>query len=1439
MKKNFKQPLLGVMFALGILSVSNVHSQVDLTATGGTVTATYTTVSAAFTAVNAGTHTGTISISITGNTTEPAAPVALSANGVGTASFTSLVIKPTVAAIISGAPNAGNGVINFSGSDNVTIDGSIAVGGTTRDLTIQNTSATTVGNTTAIRLIGQTTAGTGLALNNFTIKNNIIIGNTPGNNGASGSTVTSSYGIYAGSNSTTTLSTTGAGADYDNVLVENNEVKKAYIGVYFYAATANQNNNLIIRGNTIGSATAADQIGFKGINAYHTLIGTISKNTIFNIQTTASVNAAGIELGGTTDNVQVSSNVLRTIYNTATGGWGCYGINIAAGTNYVIDNNSISDIQTTNYSATSTTYNAFGIRLVAGTGHKIYYNSVHLSGNYTYTGNTTASSAALVVTSTSVTGLDIRNNIFSNTMTSVATGAKEFSTVWFPGGYNFTNASLDRNYYGIPNDANHLVGKIGTTAGTGSYANLAAWQTITQVNNASNNVYSVPIANTVPPFTSNTNLLPLTTVPTALESGALAVASLGTPNVDITAATRPGAGGTNPDIGAYEFSGMPITCPQPLSMSIMSASYTDANISWNSGGSETLWQLQYGAPGFALGTGTFVTAPTNPDTLTGLTPNSFYQVYVRAICGSGDTSLWTGPVTFNTYNQGTYMDWSTDCPAAGFIDIATTGADLGLTDDSEVGMALPFPILYQGTLVTDCTIGNNGGMALGTTTAQIGYGGNMTTLAGNFIFPWGDDMDDETGNVYQQTIGTAPNRTFIVQWDNICNFSGSLTAPTVTFQAQFDEATGKIWFVYDDVVFGAPNAGDDYAANADIGVSGPNQDLNVSNDNATYLQNNSCVEFYYTDCPKPKNFVTTFLSGNEIQFGWTAGFSNETAWIVEYGTAGFTPGTGTILNETNSFSTISGLIQLTDYTIYIYANCANGDTSLALIHNFTTLPYCSNITGLAGAADPDSLELTWNWTASSVLYPVTGFKIQYGMTGFPLYSTSSITVPANGINFADTVVDANLMGSGVYQVYVQALCAGTNDTSNFVGPITIVMPATNDIVCAQEVLQLNQTYTFNNATAAVSLNETNIAPPATGAQTTTGWVNSTLNGTLWYTFVAPPSGSVRINSTAINYNGQAAVYSALNCADFNTFAFKAGNDDAIGGGSVAPNFTVCDLTPGTTYYIMYDKFDATSGNFSLKVTEIVLEAGSINPITNVCSGDTVNLFNTILGYDADGVWSSPIPAVNVSIQDSLFVSTGLAYQTFNLQYRVTDGCAYDSIVSQVKIFQPSNAGQDGVITACRNEPIDLLAGLNGNTDLNGDWYNTQNILMPNSQITTENFAGQYNYDYVSGNGVCPDDTALVVVTVLNCNWLSVAENALEAVSIYPNPSTGLVYVESTFSTGNFNLAVMDVNGRTVQTSTNTISLGTNTIDLKEVERGTYFFKLSSDDAEKIFRVVIQ
>jgi hypothetical protein len=389
---------------------------------------------------------------------------------------------------------------------------------------------------------------------------------------------------------------------------------------------------------------------------------------------------------------------------------------------------------------------------------------------------------------------------------------------------------------------------------------------------------------------------------------------------------------------------------------------------------------------------------------------------------------------------------------------------------------------------------------------------------------------------------------------------------------------------------------------------------------------------------------------------------------------------------------------------------------------------------------------------------------------------------------------------------------------------------------------LNTTYTFNNTGATVSLDEINVAPAATGAQTTTGWINSTLNGTTWFKFIAPASGQVRINCTSTNYNGQAAVYDAASCSDFNNnFDFLAANDNAIGGTSLAPNFTVCGLTPGDAYYIMHDGFTGTSGVFGINITEVIVNAGAAVPTTNVCSGDTLNLDGTITGNDLGGVWSSTINAVNASIFGSTFQSAGIAFQTFNFQYKVVDGCATDTVVSKVRIFPPSSAGIDGTITACKHEPIDLLAGLTGNVDLNGTWYDPSNVSLSNSQITTGGIQGSFNYDYIAGNGVCPDDTANVVVVVLGtCDFLDINESTFAGIEVYPNPTNGMVYVSAANNAGTFNYEVTDANGRVIATAVNAINgAATTSIDLSKVETGVYFIRLSNTTSDKVYRVVVQ
>ena len=90
------------------------------------------------------------------------------------------------------------------------------------------------------------------------------------------------------------------------------------------------------------------------------------------------------------------------------------------------------------------------------------------------------------------------------------------------------------------------------------------------------------------------------------------------------------------------------SCNQPSALNASNITNTSADLDWTAGGSETAWNLEYGASGFAQGTGTSSNITTNPYSLTGLTAATAYDYYVQADCGGGDTSAWTGPYTFAT-----------------------------------------------------------------------------------------------------------------------------------------------------------------------------------------------------------------------------------------------------------------------------------------------------------------------------------------------------------------------------------------------------------------------------------------------------------------------------------------------------------------------------------------------------------------------------------------------------------------------------------------------------------------------------------------------------------------------------------------------------------------------------------------------------------------------
>lgn len=278
-------------FAMLALAIS-ASAQVNVSGSTG-ADGTYGTLRSAFTAINAGSQTGnTISISISGNTTETATAI------LNAGDWTSILITPIGGArTISGAI-AGTPLIDLNGADNVTIDGLNA-------LTISNTSTAGTAGTSTIRFINDATFNT--------ITNTTILGSTTGTaaqNGAASSPLAATILIGGSIGS----------AGNDNNQITNNDIADSTGGLPVVAISSAGQSTSIANDNVI-----------------------ITGNNIFNFYGTSGAN--GVAVGSNSSAFNISNN---KFYQTASRSglassnyWEAIFISTASGGGYTVNGNTI------------------------------------------------------------------------------------------------------------------------------------------------------------------------------------------------------------------------------------------------------------------------------------------------------------------------------------------------------------------------------------------------------------------------------------------------------------------------------------------------------------------------------------------------------------------------------------------------------------------------------------------------------------------------------------------------------------------------------------------------------------------------------------------------------------------------------------------------------------------------------------------------------------------------------------------------------------------------------------------------------------------------------------------------------------------------------------------------------------------------------------------
>ncbi|HEV7489846.1 MAG TPA: hypothetical protein VGO25_03510 [Rhodanobacteraceae bacterium] len=215
-----------------------------------------------------------------------------------------------------------------------------------------------------------------------------------------------------------------------------------------------------------------------------------------------------------------------------------------------------------------------------------------------------------------------------------------------------------------------------------------------------------------------------------------------------------------------------------------------------------------------------VVGPILTDVAVTIAPGASYQYnrIVTAMASQSPTSTWTAyderpdyVFSNNVTNPDTIFADGFDANALqyAFVDITGSGTNLQLNDDDYIVTGIGFPFTFYGHTADHITVSNNGGMLFDQGT---GINGRLDYLSpanrvlpdrmiGPAILPYWEDLQqdyiDGIGNVFVQTLGTAPNRRFVIEWYNLpVNVIGG--GNTITFEAILIEGSNNILFQYSD-----------------------------------------------------------------------------------------------------------------------------------------------------------------------------------------------------------------------------------------------------------------------------------------------------------------------------------------------------------------------------------------------------------------------------------------------------------------------------------------------------------------------------------------------------------------------------------------------------------------------------------------------------------------
>ncbi len=293
---------------------------------------------------------------------------------------------------------------------------------------------------------------------------------------------------------------------------------------------------------------------------------------------------------------------------------------------------------------------------------------------------------------------------------------------------------------------------------------------------------------------------------------------------------------------------------------------------------------------------------------------------------------------------------------------------------------------------------------------------------------------------------------------------------------------------------------------------------------------------------------------------------------------------------------------------------------------------------------------------------------------------------------------------------------------------------------------------------------------------------------------------------------------------------------SVSNGNTAIKYTITSTSNGT----------GCSSDAIVNVT--VASVPTPNAITGnneVCAGNTIALSTTSTG----GVWSS---SNNKGTINAGGVYTGVNAGAGEARYTITNASncssyASKSITVNAKPGIPSISYAPGTVNPqygaagnyCTNKTFTVVGTPGG-----GVWSKTGviSVTTPAGVVSTGNTpgAGSLTYTYTTAGGCSSSRT--IASNVVSCASRSM-NAATETMSsnleyvMYPNPARASVNISVDKLVGNGQIVITDLYGK--QLKTQTLSMGSNSVNIEKLAKGFYFVSIVTNEGKKTEKLIVE